>query len=130
VCGLNDAGEAFCPYFEGDSPLQNAIASYAMMNFSDVSCNTNSRFSYFCYQSLPDMTPYFYYALNLTNYQVGHLVKSASNCVAAAFAPTAQFILLQEQYQNYTPNPGPSPNPGSSGLLLASSSLALISLAF
>lgn len=132
VCGLNDAGEAFCPYFEGDSPLQNAIASYAIMtqNFSDISCNTNSRFSYFCYQSLPDMTPYFYYALNLTNYQVGHLVKSASNCVAAAFAPTAQYILLQEQYQNYTPTPGPGPNPGSSGLLLASSSLALLSLAF
>ena len=131
VCGLNDAGEAFCPYFEGDSPLQNAIVSYAAVaqNAGDVICNTNSRYSYFCYQTLPNMLPYFYYALNLTTYQQGHLIKSAKGCVAAAYAPTAQLVFLEELYQNYTP-PGPSPpGPGNSGFLLTSGFLGLFSLA-
>ena len=129
VCGLNAANEAFCPYFEGDSPLQNAILSYATVAqlAGNTTCNTFSRNSYLCFEaSSVDISSVFYYAINMTTYQIGHLMKSAEHCVAAGYASTAQLILLQDLYKNYTP-PTP-PGPGSSGLILTGALAVLTSL--
>lgn len=126
-CGLSPESLSYCPYFEGDSPLQTAITNYnaAMANFTGGSCNTYSRNTYACFLGAYNMDPFFYFALNLTQYKVAHLVLDAVPSAAATFAQTQDYYILQQQYQNYTPPPTPGPEPKNSAVTLGLCAIAV-----
>lgn len=89
-CGYTAEGSSFCPYFEGDSPLQHAIGNYtqliAMNSKFTESCGTYSRFSEYCYMDANGpVKPYFDFVLSYLVYQDGVNLVNNPECVTKVF---------------------------------------------
>ena len=75
-CGLN--GNSYCPSFEGDSYLQNAIKNF--QKISNLNCSYSIGVSPGCYQKdLKSLLAYYYYETNLTMFTSSYLVEGYNN---------------------------------------------------
>ncbi|CAG9329605.1 unnamed protein product [Blepharisma stoltei] len=96
TCGFTEDGESFCPLFEGDSPLQNAIANQNTLLEINQICNTVSRFSENCFLQTKDYLGVYYdYILNLTEYMYYPYLQGNSYCVKEVY--TYNFWRLVEE---------------------------------
>ena len=94
TCGYTALGESYCPYFEGDIPLQHAISNYTTLtssnNFNSFkgSCGTYSRFSQYCYQDENGVISYYYnYILNYLEFTDGVYLRNNPDCVKDVYEP-------------------------------------------
>lgn len=92
ACGYTAEGSSFCPYFEGDSPLQYAIGNFTKLIAMDnsnkftSSCGTYSRFTEYCYADENGIVqPYFNFALNFLMYRDGVQLKNNPDCVTKVY---------------------------------------------
>ena len=82
TCGLN--GYGYCPSFEGDKYLQNAISNF--MNISEVSCNGALGVSPGCFgKDLNSLLRFYYYRTNLTSYESLPYIQNSSTCLRQGF---------------------------------------------
>lgn len=81
-CGLN--GLAFCPSFEGDQYLVNAIKNFNQI--SGVDCNYELGLSPGCYgKDLQRLLGFYYYRTNLTYYENLPLLQGNTECLNQGF---------------------------------------------
>jgi len=94
TCGYTAQGESYCPYFEGDFPLQHAISNYTTLTSSNSfksfksSCGTYSRFSQYCYQDENGVISYYFnYILNYLEFTDGVYLRNNPDCVKDVYEP-------------------------------------------
>lgn len=104
TCGATDQGQCFCPLYPGDPPLQLAIQAYQMLVSLNpgTSCNTASRNTLKCYEGLEDLSPYYYYKLNITYYELAPQIVNTTECVLKNNPATSGYYQLLQDFQDYS----------------------------
>ena len=83
-CGLN--GASYCPAFEGDMYLRNAIKNFLMLQQTKINCNSMTGPSALCYWTLWNQTTqFYYYYTNFTYYQQLPMLQGNLNCVQNSY---------------------------------------------
>lgn len=87
TCGLNNNGTAYCPLFEGDAQLQDAISNWKAIVDDYDHCNTISRWDAGCFQGYNGYFPdeYFYFKGNLSEYLNWPLIVDADECAMEVY---------------------------------------------
>jgi len=96
VCGFD--GNGYCPAFEGDSNLQNAIKSLNKIN--SVKCNQDLRISAGCFErSLLNLLEYYYFDSNMSMYQhLPYFKGSVNSVIRQTYYPEYFNALEQIEY--------------------------------
>lgn len=90
TCGYNEFGLSYCPAFEGDSSLKNAIFHMKSLSSFNSKCNTMSRFSEYCYlRDLKHLEEFYYFSTNFTMYKQLPYFQKNNECVKTIY--TAEF---------------------------------------
>ena len=103
VCGYQN--NQFCPSFEGDSYLQNAIKNYKILSSFGAFCSQVG-LNPLCINKIYVLT-YYYYSTNFTAYQNFDIV-NAQSCIQEVFQPE---YVTGINYINDQPGPKPPPVP-------------------
>ena len=79
-CGYD--GNSYCPAFEGDDYLENAIQSYTILQNTNIKCNIYSGPTLWCYgDKWENMQQYYYYYTNMTSYQNLPQLQNNDDCI-------------------------------------------------
>lgn len=106
TCGIN--GISYCPSFEGDIYLQDAIKAYSTLEQVGNLCNVVSGVNVFCFgNSTSNMLNYYYHSTNLTYYLELPYLQNQEDCM--------KYVFNQEFWTGmaYIANPYSPPKPPS-----------------
>ena len=100
VCGFD--GNRYCPSFEGDKYLQNAISLYKQLQSYTHGCNSGIGLSAACFEAtVSGVLTYNYYYTNITMYAEQPYIENEPSCFKEVYNP-AYWIAT-----NYTPQNRP-----------------------
>ena len=107
-CGLGASNSLYCPSFEGDSYLQNAIANLNNLMMWNQMCNTASRISEACFlRNSYYLGIYYYFATNFTVYQNYSALKNTPVCLEEVYLyETFEDQVKLQNWENSQNNPG------------------------
>lgn len=108
ACGLGSSNALYCPSFEGDLYLQNAIQYQNSLMMWNQMCNTLSRFSESCFlRNSQYLGIYYYYITNLTMYLNYPQLSNSQSCLEQTFLYSdyqdSENLLKWEKNQNNNP---------------------------
>ena len=107
-CGIGASNSIYCPPFQGDEFLQNAITyQMALMQWNQM-CNTFSRFSETCFlRNQEYLGTYYYYITNLTVYNNYPQLVNTQSCLESTYLYGAYMdqinLVIWENNQNNNP---------------------------
>ena len=122
VCGFD--GNGYCPAFEGDIYLQNAIKAYNQLSLSNQICSSYTGPTSNCYgNSVQNLLLYYYYYTNLTYYQNKPYLQNNQNCMQNIYNPSYWTAMAFIMNPSGPPSPPTPPNPHKSFSIVAGLSL-------